>query len=80
MAGDLCHQKIVEEDHVLRLLFGRGETPEAAETESPDVLVIHGGVDDITQPAALFQRRIIAVDDCHQRIACVADEQSRLKV
>jgi hypothetical protein len=41
MAGDLAHQEVPEQSHVLLLLVRRGDMPEAAKTEARNVVDVH---------------------------------------
>jgi hypothetical protein len=41
VAGDFHRQKVAEQSHILRLLVGRSETPEAAKTEAPNIVNVY---------------------------------------
>ena len=78
MITDLGHQEIVEQHHVLLLLLGRGEAPEASETEMRDVVDVNGRINNLLQLGALFRRRSRAIGDGHQPVARALDESNRL--
>jgi hypothetical protein len=41
MIGDFRHQQVAEQGHILLLLVGRSETPEAAKTEPRNIVNVH---------------------------------------
>ena len=78
MAGYFGHQKIVEQDHVLLLLFGRGDPPEATQTEARNVVDVHRRSNDCLQMVTLLLRRVRTVYDGHQPVTGLLDESDCL--
>jgi hypothetical protein len=77
MGSDFGHQEVVEQGQVFALLPGRGNPPEAAQTEARDVVDVHVRIDRRLRAAPFLSRRARAVGDRHQFAARAFDECDR---